>query len=200
MIGLSLGAVYNANTPDLYVNNAHHKIGWIFTWFAMAWIILGITNRYATRFSRNGRHAVCTTSSADSSTQYHRLRYEQSTPEQRCSEDTTQHVEQGFNTHLVSESPSTESENKAYDHTHAMHSINNMRDETCPPNRDEFVNIIRAKKFLSNCIRCVALENMLSVSKIAYIIFERLFVVLAFIVLTTGIVTFGGIFVRYSTI
>lgn len=29
--GVLLGTVYNANTPDLYPNNAHHKLGWIVT-------------------------------------------------------------------------------------------------------------------------------------------------------------------------
>lgn len=28
-LGLVLGTVYNARTPDLYPNNAHHKIGWL---------------------------------------------------------------------------------------------------------------------------------------------------------------------------
>merc|ERR1712036_46068 len=56
-VGLVLGTIYNANTPDLYENNAHHKMGWVFTWFAAAWIILGVLNIYAGRFVKNRRHS-----------------------------------------------------------------------------------------------------------------------------------------------
>ncbi|KAK8123825.1 hypothetical protein PG999_003743 [Apiospora kogelbergensis] len=31
-LGVVLGISYNASTPDLYPNNAHHKIGWVATW------------------------------------------------------------------------------------------------------------------------------------------------------------------------
>ncbi|KAI5289930.1 hypothetical protein KEM54_002853, partial [Ascosphaera aggregata] len=30
--GVLLSVIYNASTPDLYENNAHHKMGWIATW------------------------------------------------------------------------------------------------------------------------------------------------------------------------
>src|ERR1700753_1457140 len=48
-IGIFVGTLYNANTPDLYENNAHHKMGWIFTWFALTWVFIGIINTYATK-------------------------------------------------------------------------------------------------------------------------------------------------------
>ncbi|GAM42685.1 hypothetical protein TCE0_044r16897 [Talaromyces pinophilus] len=31
-IALLFGIIYNTSTPDLYENNAHHKVGWIATW------------------------------------------------------------------------------------------------------------------------------------------------------------------------
>ncbi|KAF4463578.1 YTP1 [Fusarium albosuccineum] len=39
-VGLVLGVVYNAQTPDLYPNNAHHKIGWIATWVVSAQVLV----------------------------------------------------------------------------------------------------------------------------------------------------------------
>ncbi|KAG7106629.1 putative membrane protein C3B8.06 like [Verticillium longisporum] len=35
-LGVLVGTIYNAATPDLYPNNAHHKAGWAFTWVALA--------------------------------------------------------------------------------------------------------------------------------------------------------------------
>lgn len=40
-LALLLAAKYNSNTPDLYPNNAHHKLGWAVTWIAMAQLIFG---------------------------------------------------------------------------------------------------------------------------------------------------------------
>jgi hypothetical protein len=59
-VGLFLGTVYNANTPDLYENNAHHKMGWIFTWMAAAWVIMGIVKIYGDYMKRrrNSRQQI----------------------------------------------------------------------------------------------------------------------------------------------
>jgi len=51
-VGLLLGTVYNASTPDLYPNNAHHKLGWIATWVVGAQVAIGLLARVAGIFSR----------------------------------------------------------------------------------------------------------------------------------------------------
>ncbi|OIW26401.1 hypothetical protein CONLIGDRAFT_706645 [Coniochaeta ligniaria NRRL 30616] len=45
--GILLGVIYNANTPDLYPNNAHHKLGWIVTWVVLAQVVIGLLGRVA---------------------------------------------------------------------------------------------------------------------------------------------------------
>ncbi|KAJ5630936.1 uncharacterized protein N7484_011036 [Penicillium longicatenatum] len=47
--GVLLGIVYNNQTPDLYENNAHHKIGWIGTWVFSAQAVLALIFAYAGR-------------------------------------------------------------------------------------------------------------------------------------------------------
>ena len=47
--GVLLGLVYNTSTPDLYNNNAHHKIGWIATWVISAQVVLALIFAYAGR-------------------------------------------------------------------------------------------------------------------------------------------------------
>ena len=43
--GLVAGVTYNASTPDLYPNNAHHKLGWVVTWAVSAQVLVGLAGR-----------------------------------------------------------------------------------------------------------------------------------------------------------
>src|ERR1700761_575897 len=67
-LGMTVGTIYNANTPDLYENNAHHKMGWIFTWISLAWILLSVVNMYTSK-RRNGRLSISEANMA----RYHQL-------------------------------------------------------------------------------------------------------------------------------
>jgi len=40
--GIFFGIFYNVDTPDLYANNAHHKIGWIATWVMTAQVAMSL--------------------------------------------------------------------------------------------------------------------------------------------------------------
>jgi hypothetical protein len=46
-VGLLLGTIYNASTPDLYPNNAHHKLGWLVTWMVCTQALIGLLGRVA---------------------------------------------------------------------------------------------------------------------------------------------------------
>ncbi|KAI8627507.1 hypothetical protein F5Y19DRAFT_465724 [Xylariaceae sp. FL1651] len=52
-IGIFVGIAYNANTPDLYPNNAHHKLGWLVTWVVSAQIFVNLVGRVAGVMSRS---------------------------------------------------------------------------------------------------------------------------------------------------
>lgn len=54
-LGLLLGTIYNAQTPDLYPNNAHHKVGWIITWVVSAQILVSLVGWIAGAFKGNIR-------------------------------------------------------------------------------------------------------------------------------------------------
>lgn len=53
-LALLLGISYNAQTPDLYPNNAHHKVGWIATWAVSAQVLVGLAGRVAGAVRQNG--------------------------------------------------------------------------------------------------------------------------------------------------
>lgn len=51
-IGIFVATIYNATTPDLYPNNAHHKIGWIITSVVVAQFSVALTARLADAWRR----------------------------------------------------------------------------------------------------------------------------------------------------
>ncbi|KAH8657264.1 hypothetical protein BGZ61DRAFT_371541 [Ilyonectria robusta] len=53
-LGLLLGTIYNAQTPDLYPNNAHHNIGWIVTWVVSAQVLVSAVGWIAGAFRAAG--------------------------------------------------------------------------------------------------------------------------------------------------
>ncbi|KAI1635793.1 hypothetical protein F4809DRAFT_650972 [Biscogniauxia mediterranea] len=53
-LGVVLGLSYNANTPDLYPNNAHHKLGWLVTWVVSAQVLVGLVGRVAGAMGKAG--------------------------------------------------------------------------------------------------------------------------------------------------
>ncbi|RSL43578.1 hypothetical protein CEP53_011637 [Fusarium sp. AF-6] len=55
-LGLLLALFYNTRTPDLYPNNAHHKIGWIITAVMVAHVIVGFLARRRSATSMTGTH------------------------------------------------------------------------------------------------------------------------------------------------
>lgn len=51
-LGVLSSTIYNANTPDLYPNNAHHKLGWLVTWVLSAQVIVSLLGRVAGAFKK----------------------------------------------------------------------------------------------------------------------------------------------------
>lgn len=56
-VGVVLATVYHASTPDLYPNNAHHKIGWIVTWVVSAHVLVNLAGRVVNTWSNNNLRA-----------------------------------------------------------------------------------------------------------------------------------------------
>ena len=41
-VGVLLATMYDAQTPDLYPGNTHHKFGWIVTWIIVGQVLVGV--------------------------------------------------------------------------------------------------------------------------------------------------------------
>ncbi|KUI52520.1 hypothetical protein VP1G_10440 [Cytospora mali] len=53
-LGVLFSTIYNANTPDLYPNNAHHKLGWLVTWVLGAQGVVSLLGRLVGAFGKKG--------------------------------------------------------------------------------------------------------------------------------------------------
>lgn len=116
-LGVLLSTIYNAKTPDLYPNNAHHKLGWLVTWVLSAQAIVGLVGRFAGAFRKSqgedaGAHATERRSfipiSQAAMDEHHRFHSGQYSPLCRHSNDSGQGTEpntESLRSHSLSSSP-----------------------------------------------------------------------------------------------
>jgi hypothetical protein len=191
-IGVFLGVVYDAKTPDLYENNAHHKIGWIFTWVLTAWIFMALVNLYSTR--SNGRRHSGQQISVANMTRYQRLQTEQDTDNVRWSGDSGQGTERNSYSLFGSGSPGTDNTERRNFDDETLPAYQNVDGDDEPEKRG-FLRNTRVDRFLSRNIHRIAFGKTLKINAVLYTVIERTIIMMGWISLMTGIVTFGGLFV-----
>lgn len=212
--GLLLGIVYNSRTPDLYENNVHHKIGWIATWVASAQALMGLVFAYSGRrksdgapYERVGFLPVATESHEHQSyptTPIHQYRWSgdsgqgterssSSLASRQCSPERSSRRMNGLrDPEDFEEKPEDDDDNDNDDYGNG----NGNESNRGIPGARFFRNGL-CDRFLSK--RASGLpQRVLSVMDVIYVIIERTILILGFIALVTGGVTYGGIFVSYS--
>lgn len=187
--GLLFGTIYNSQTPDLYENNAHHKIGWIVTWVISMQVILALIFAYAGR----GK-------SKSSSTSFERVAFlpvatnEHESPyptgamhEYRWSRDSGQGTEPGSSIHSPG-SPSCESQAE-YEGFEKPEELSPK-----PSNPRGWFHSSIVDRFLSKRVPGMLSSRVLRFFNSAYNVIDRIILPLGFIAIVTGAVTYGGIF------
>lgn len=200
--GVLLGAVYNGKTPDLYPNNAHHKVGWIATWVVCAQVIVSLLARVAGAFKSSSnrqehmsgerRAFIPVSSHALSEHSGHRHR---GSP--RFSDDSGQGTE--CNTaSLRSNSVSTLGDDESLHHKEGYDEPENghaddFYDEDL---EDARVSSPRGGRFsaLTSTIASKISSRAWRAIMIAYNIVDRSILILGFIAFALGIVTYGRFF------
>lgn len=195
--GLLLAAIYNSQTQDLYPNNSHHKIGWIATAVMSVQALIQLIGRLAGATAGPGyrrEHHVGGHNLISSVNYWRRLStQDHAAPADRLSNDSGQGTE-----------PGTESLRS--------NSVSTLDDEEIPLNdqHGDYHSSEAEAKLLESAELPVLSTNMLVrkaqrvvVSWLwAYLDFihratDRIILPLGFIALTTGIVTFGRLFVSF---
>ena len=191
-VGVFLITIYNASTPDLYPNNVHHKLGWILTWVVSAQVVLGVISAYARHKGSHRGRASFTPVSAEAMDEHerrHNLRQEET---YRFSNDSGQGTEPNTES-LRSQSISSNSSDD--------HQLPDVRQEHAEADEDEKNGLMhgsRVDKYLSRRIPGLLSSRVLRVLQIFYDAVDRLILILGFVGLTTGMATYGGLFVSQN--
>ncbi len=184
-VGVLLVIIYNASTPDLYPNNAHHKLGWIVTWVMGVQAFIGLISAYAGRNKGMGRiayHAI-TSEAMKEHQQIHNLRQAET---YRFSNDSGQGTEPN------TESLRSHSTSSNYS-DHLPEVLSHHEEE-----QGEKLGLIhgsKVDKYLAEKIPRIVSSKFLRVFRLFYSTVDRLILLLGFVTLTSGIVTYGGFFV-----
>jgi hypothetical protein len=202
--GVLLGVVYNASTPDLYPNNAHHKLGWIVTAVVGAQVVVGLLARVAGMLKRErsskpsggraeerqGFIPVSTEAMAE-----HESRYSPG-PYGRFSNDSGQGTEPKTES-LRSHSLSSGAESPIRDAHHEYHHHDEDADEDLEAHLPMFSKSTKAHSMVAKVAEKIS-GRFWKVLLFAYNFVDRTILILGFIALCTGIITYGRFFVSIS--
>lgn len=185
--GLLLGIIYNSQTPDLYANNAHGKIGWVITWVVSAQSILALIFAYAGRGKSNQssfEEAMFLPVATEEPENFY-----PSGPrhEYRWSRDSGQGTEPASSIH----SPGSPCESPAeYDGFEKPEEDLPTRSSGWQGRlHNNFVN-----RFLWNFVPEILSNRALRISNGVYNVIDRIILPFGFVALLSGAVTYGGIF------
>lgn len=192
-LGVLLGTIYNAQTPDLYPGNAHHSIGWVITWVVSAHVLVNLVGRVAgaikgrRRKSHQEEHRfipVSTDAEDDGSHHQFAHGYRLSNDSDQGSEPTTESLRSNsVSTHVADDDDITMSRHvKEY--------------EDVDPD-------LEAMPFSNSMTRSALVEKLTRVVSgrvwkyfdLGYKAVDRIVLPFGFIAFTTGIVTYGRLFV-----
>ncbi|KAE8361457.1 hypothetical protein BDV27DRAFT_166965 [Aspergillus caelatus] len=182
-IGLLFGIIYNSQTPDLYENNAHHKIGWIVTWLICAQVVLALIFAYAGRGepkqsqSRSFNHATFLPIATD---EHEPLYPTRAVHEYRWSRDS------GQGTEPLSPSCVSQTEADSYVKPEELHPK--------PSGLRDWLYSSLVHRFPLKCMPGMISNRVLCSFNIVYNVVDRIILPFGFIAIATGGVTYGGIF------
>lgn len=193
-IGVLLATIYNASTPDLYPNNAHHKLGWLLTWIVSTQILMGVVSAYA------GPHGTTPHPdrigfipvSSEAMEEHQRVHDLRAAEIYRFSNDSGQGTEPNTESLRSQSISSTEDE-------HQIPALSRRNtDESTEEEKHGLLHGSRVDQFLSKKIPGLLSSRVLRFFQFLYDAVDRVILILGFIALTTGFVTYGGLFVSIS--
>lgn len=204
-MGVLVGIVYNANTPDLYPNNAHHKLGWLVTWVVGAQVLVGLVGRVAgmmSSTSRQGRGKEEEQSfipvSTEAMAEHHRIHKDMFSSPYRESNDSGQGTERNteslrsasLSTMVGHESPIEHSDRRAH---------YEEDDDDLPFKPAEMASSSAARSLIARVASKIS-NKAWKVIMFGYGFVDRTILILGYITLCTGLITYARFFVSQSTV
>ena len=200
-VGVLVGGIYNANTPDLYPNNAHHKLGWIVTWMVLVQVLIGLLSRFADalRNKSSGPHRYTEQQSfipvsTQALAEHGRLGESRYPKFSRLSNDSGQGTEPNTDS-LRSHSPPTSPSSVSI----PLHDTAKEYDQDEDDDLEAHIPSPRSHGRAQALARKLASKLSSRAWKALMLVYgfvDRTILILAFITLSTGVISFGRFFVR----
>ena len=190
-LGLLAGTIYKKKTPDLYQGNVHHGLGWALNWIIVAQALFGIIRLHANAGTNletdtEERTALLPVSA--------KLMAQEGLEEARRSDmyqypqDSRHGSEESTRCNSIS---SIESE-----HAKEQEPLNPFNVSRLF-GADAGLEEKRGAKKLFSILASKIPQSALRLVNLAYDAVDRLILILGFVAITTGVVAYGGIAVRF---
>ena len=191
-IGIFLSAVYNRVTPNLYENNAHHKMGWAGTWIALAWALMGMVKSYSEKNEKGfaNPYRPVTTEAID---EHQRLGEPYSPGAYRWSDDSERDTEHNAETLCQSSRSNSWQAGDNMTHDYKAHRYEDNDEDLEEAEKHGFLGNSAVDRFFSRHSPRIASGRGLKVLSVLYTILERVMLPLGFVAAANGAVTYGGI-------
>ncbi len=180
--GSPLGHNIQCHYSRFLSDNAHHKIGWIATWVTSAQLLMAVVAAYAGR----RKHGAFLPVSTDAMEEHQRRQNIENHETYRFSQDSGQGTEP--NTESL-RSQSISSQNS--DHLPAVRSHHEEDDEL--EEKHDLLHGSKVDQFLTRKIPGLR-SSLLRIFKFLINVIDRTILILGFVALATGILTYGGFF------
>jgi hypothetical protein len=200
---INLGAVilamlYNSRTPDLYPHNAHHTIGWLLTWVTVAQICLALITASARLRggSRNSDEQLPFMQSSQQSMEGHQwVNGAENAQEYRFSDDSGHGTEQNDESLRGNSSSSLEDDRDVINGINRKYYEGEADDLAPSSKRSRHVLVKRLRAVLSGKVPLYISSRVTGLLRILEAIITRTILIQGFVAITTGAVTYAGIFV-----
>jgi Domain of unknown function (DUF2427) len=185
-LGIFFGLIYNASTPDLYLNNAHHKIGWIASSVVVAQFVIGIIYAYSGRRTKT------------ISNQYQRATFLPQSMMEREQLYTPMHENEyrwSGDSGQGTSCPASPTED--HPRLEKPEDDDDEDDVEVPtPLARGWLRSSRLDRFFTSRVPGLLSNQVLRAFRVTYNVIDRIILPFGFVALTSGGVTYGGIFVR----
>jgi hypothetical protein len=188
-LGIFTGFVYNHATPDLYVSNSHHPVGWIVTSLTIVWTLLSLANACASAKKQHDHERIGARMSGQSQTANDDLEeYVDTSSSYRFSRDSG-----NFSGGSRSNSSELMFEKR---HTSPIHDGQEHGDEEqgSATESSGFLDHKKVNSILSKVSRTISGGRISTVLRASRVVLEKFLPILGFVAITSGFVVYGGIF------
>lgn len=181
--GLFCSVIYTASTLDLYPNNIHHKLGWFLISLIAAQGVIGVISAYAGRKGEKQEENPGYIPVSREAMAEHTRMHERPKPVTRFSDDS------GQGTEPITESLRSQSISLSGDDENTLHE--SEKDE---PEKVGLIEGTRVDQYLSKRLPGLLSARLLCIIGFVYDVVNRVILLLGFAILTSGFVTYGGLF------